>query len=272
MEFALVPAGDFQMGSPNIRIRGREDEHAHRVRISRPFLLGAYEVTQEEYQKVMETNPSWFSPDGGGKDRIKGMDANHFPVEQVSWFDAIEFCNRLSKLDGYDPYYDVFDVKDDGKRITSAKVKIAGGRGYRLPTEAEWEYACRARTTTDYHFGYVRTGKEANFKTIISGGYGGPDTSVFLDRTVSVGSYKPNNWGLYDMHGNVAEWCWDWYGANYYEKSPDTDPQGPADTQHRLLRGGSWITNHQNARSATRFSHAPAEVKDYTGFRVARTP
>jgi formylglycine-generating enzyme required for sulfatase activity len=274
MDLVPLPAGAFAMGTPRPRQgAGRADEAEHPVRFSRPFLIGAHEVTQDEYRKVMKADPSWFSPAGGGKAKVTGFATGAFPVERVTWFDALAFCNRLSEMDGYPPYYRLDEVKTTGDSITGATIAALGGNGYRLPTEAEWEYACRARTFTAYHFGnLVRTGKEGNFKTIISGGYGGPDVEVDLGRTARVGSYPPNAWGLYDMHGNVAEWCWDWYGPDYYVKSPEVDPTGPAGGTQRVCRGGSWLVSYQNCRSATRHALAPDEAKDHTGFRVARTP
>jgi sulfatase modifying factor 1 len=272
MEFVVVSPGAFDMGSRQGPGNVRRDERQHKVHLTRPYLLGACEVTQGQYEAVMKANPSYFSKAGPGKDRVAGEDTSRFPVERVTWFDALEFCNRLSKLDGYPPHYELADVKRDGESITRAAVKVLGGKGYRLPTEAEWEYACRAGTTTDFHFGFVRNGKEANFKVVISGGYGTQAVNSQLGRTSAVGSYKPNNWGFYDMHGNAAEWCWDWYDENYYANSPEADPPGPDSGKHRVLRGGSWLVGHTSARSATRFSHLPDDAGYYTGFRVARSP
>jgi formylglycine-generating enzyme required for sulfatase activity len=220
----------------------------------------------------MKVNPSWFARTGGGKDRVAGLDTGRFPVEKVTWFDAVDFCNKLSELDGYDPYYKLADVTRDGDSITAAAVTAAGGNGYRLPTEAEWEYACRADTATPFQFGQVRTGNEGNFKTVFPGGYGGPGKTVDLGRTAKVGSYPVGGWGLTDMHGNAAEWCGDWYDKDYYLKSPVDDPGGPAAGQHRVLRGGSWLLTNTSCRSASRFWLPPGESTYYTGFRVARGP
>ncbi|MCE9532613.1 MAG: formylglycine-generating enzyme family protein [Planctomycetes bacterium] len=269
---ALIDAGDFQMGSPALETSHRADEKLHNVKITRPFLLGEYEVTQEEYMKVMKINPSAFAISGANKAKVLNMDTSRFPVETVSWFDAIEFCNKLSLLDGFEPYYKMTEVKREGKGLPSVTVTIAGGNGYRLPTEAEWEYACRAGSGKPFHFGNYNTGKEANLKPGPSIKYGNEPNFIPLGRTTKVGSYKPNEYSLYDMHGNVAEWCWDWYDKEFYEKSPKEDPQGPDTGTHRVLRGGSWILNEGSCRSASRYFQTPDERKDHAGFRVARSP
>jgi formylglycine-generating enzyme required for sulfatase activity len=221
----------------------------------------------------MGVNPSWFSEKGEGKGKVGGINTSTFPVENVTWYDAIDFCNRLSKKDGLAPYYDLAEVVRVKGSIASAKVKIVGGDGYRLPTEAEWEVACRDWTMTPFHFGATATGRLANLQPAPgAGGYGGAPNWQPLNRTASVGSYPPSSRGLYDMHGNVEEWCWDWYDKDYYENSPRGDPSGPAKGTHKVVRGGSWIVNERSARTACRFWRRPGEFAYFGGFRVARGP
>jgi len=272
LEMVVLDPAEYPMGSPKNESYRRPDELQHRVRLTKPFLIGTFEVTQEQYEKVMGRNPSWFSKDGNGKAAVAKIDTARLPVEQVTWYDAVEFCNKLSARDGYPAYYKLADVRRDGDVTTYATVTIAGGSGYRLPTEAEWEYACRAGSTTRFHFGYSSEGREANLKPGPAVGYGAAPTWPTADRPVPVGSYKPNDWGLHEMHGNVAEWCQDWYHADYYANSPADDPPGPNSGEHRALRGGSWLISEINCRSASRAFLRQDEKAYYAGFRVARTP
>jgi formylglycine-generating enzyme required for sulfatase activity len=271
LEMVIIEPGEFTMGSAADEPGRQTEEILHRVKISRPFMLGIHEVTQGQYELVMKHNPSYHQPLAGGAARVTDKDTSNYPVESVNWFEAIEFCNRLSKLDGLTPYYALSDVHGEGNAINSAKVTIAGGKGYRLPTEAEWEYACRAGTATPFWFGAENTGREANVKPVmVAGGYGeGPKWRSF-SRTVPVGSYPANPWGLYDMHGNVSEWCWDWYNQTFYKGSPKDDPAGPDAGTQKVVRGGSWMVLEGSCRSASRYWHTPGERKNYLGFRVAR--
>ena len=271
MKMVLIPPGEFMMGSPDDEKNPGDDEGPrHRVQISRPFLLGQYEVTQAQFEELMGFNPSYFSPDGSGSDKVDAFNTSRFPVESVSWYDAVEYCNRLSKKEGREPYYRLRNVKKDGKSIVEAEVAILGGNGYRLPTEAEWEYACRAGTTTPFSWGRTANGREGNMRGDFP--YGTETTGPYLGRTMKVGSYSANYWDLYDMHGNVWEWCQDWDDKDYYADSPSVDPEGPGSGSFRVERGGSWHVSPGFCRSAYRFRTTPGFRYDNLGFRVAIVP
>jgi formylglycine-generating enzyme required for sulfatase activity len=236
MKLMLVPAGKFLMGSPKDEIGRRDDETQHEVEITRPFYVGATEVTQAQYRKLlkaeMDHNPPFFSPGNSWvQEKFGKIDTDDFPVENVSWAEAVEFCKRLTALE-----------KDSG-------------RVYRLPTEAEWEYACRggSKEYQTFHFGDSLSSDKAN----VDGErpYGRAWKEPNLGRTCKVGSYRPNAFGLHDMHGNAWEWCSDWYAADYYANSPKQDPQGPASSpvDRRVVRGGSFQFHALNARSAARY-------------------
>ncbi len=207
----------------------------HRVCITKDYYLGKYEVTQGQWQTIMGNNPSNF------KKRAT------YPVENVSWDDIQTFIRKLNRRTG---------------------------KKYRLPTEAEWEYAARAGTSTSYSFGnnasilyryanFCDVNCEANWKD--------KNQNDSYKQTSPVGIYLANTWGLYDMHGNVWEWVLDWYGENYYQNSPTNDPPGPSGGSYRVYRGGSWRSDASNARSADRYDSSPGN-RDYNlGFRLART-
>jgi formylglycine-generating enzyme required for sulfatase activity len=245
MKLARIPAGKFLMGSPAGEAERDPEELQHEVVISKPFYMGVYEVTQAQYQKVTGQNRSHFNAkNGGGPDH---------PVEQVRWGEAVNFCKRLSGL------------PEERK----------AGRTYRLPTEAEWEYACRAGTTTPFHFGKGLSSTQANCNGDYP--YGDAARGPYLKKTAKVGSYAPNAWGLYDMHGNVAEWCSDWYDPDYYKKSPKEDPTGPAkgvlSTGYpgqffRVVRGGCWLDEARGCRAAYRSRLQPSEPYRLVGIRV----
>jgi formylglycine-generating enzyme required for sulfatase activity len=209
--------------------------------------LGVYPVTQAEHERVMGSNPSWFSASGGGKEKVRGQDTTRFPVECVSWEEAEAFCQKLTEL----------------------PEEMRRGRLYRLPTEAEWEYSCRggALSSTPFHFGAILSSTQANFDGRYP--YGGADEGPYLERTKAVGSYPANGFGLFDLHGNVWEWCADWYSADYYTQSPRQDPPGPSEGSDRVIRGGSWNSRGQHCRSALRIRSEPAGRYGSLGFRVA---
>jgi len=256
MTLKLIPAGEFFMGSPDDAIEAEKNEKpSHRVRISKPFYLGVYEVTQGQYEAVMGNNPSYLSANGGGKDRVAGQSTDRHPVEQVSWLDAVQFSNKLSEKEGKKPFYEI-----DGKDI---RVPDWNGQGYRLPTEAEWEYACRANASTPTRFSFGDNMAELG----LHGWFDGNSQQ----RTHPVGQKRPNGFGLHDMHGNVWEWCWDWHGEGYYNQSAVDDPTGPAGAANRVHRGGSLCDNPRYCRSAFRLGGFPPGGRNFNlGFRVAR--
>jgi formylglycine-generating enzyme required for sulfatase activity len=265
MELVHIPGGKFKMGSPESEVgRDDRDEQQHDVEVS-SFHLGVHEVTQNLFRAVMGYNPSYFSTNargiggvsyerslpGGGKDIIpNGDDTEVYPVENVSWEEAREFCEKL----------------------TSRDTKKPAGWRYRLPTEAEWEFACRGGSPTYqvFHFGNSLSSDQANFDG--NSPYGLSDRGNYLVRTCKVGSYAKNRFGLYDMHGNVWEWCGDWYGQDYHREGPRKDPQGPLTGSERVYRGGSWFGNGRSCRSANRNRAAPMDRDYYIGFRVALVP
>jgi uncharacterized repeat protein (TIGR02543 family) len=261
-----IPSGTFTMGSPAnepYRQPYATDETQHRVTLTQGFYMGEYTVTQAQYKMVMGSNPSFFSSNGGGKARVDGLNTADFPVEWVSWYEALVFCNKLSVNEDLEPAYRIngstdpaaWGVVPESDNPTWNAVQIvAGSNGYRLPTEAQWEYACRAGTLTAYNWG--------------TGTIDPTQANYTMDRTIEVGNYAPNAWGLHDMHGNVYEWCWDWYG--YYESEVQTDPMGAAYGDFRVRRGGSMGIEGQHLRSALREGQDPYYRGTTTGFRLVR--
>jgi formylglycine-generating enzyme len=230
----FVEGGSFDMGSND----GDSDEKpVHRVTLS-DFYIGKYEVTQEQYEKVMGKNPSNF--------KDSGKDA---PVEKVTWYDAVEFCNKLSEQEGLQKCF-----SGSGNSIKCDFSK----NGYRLPTEAEWEYAAKGGSKSK---GYKYSGSnnldEVGWYRDNSGG-----------KTHSVGGKKANELGIYDMSGNVWEWCWDWYGD--YSSSAQTNPHGQGSGSVRVVRGGSWGGNARGCRRANRYYNGPASSGSFIGFRLSR--
>ena len=228
MKFGWIPAGMFLMGS-STEEEGRYLELQHKVTLTKGFYLAIHPVTQEQWFGVMGNNPSHFRGEA------------NLPVEQISWRDCKDFFRKLSEREGL---------------------------AYRLPTEAEWEYACRAGTTTPFYFGDAISTDQANF----NGNHPYRDSKKGLNRgrTTPVGSFPPNGWGLHDMHGNVWEWCADW-GIEKYQSDDVVDPQGPKKGDSRVVRGGSFVDQASLLRSARRHDLKPAFRALQVGFRPVRT-
>ncbi|MDR3221321.1 MAG: formylglycine-generating enzyme family protein [Candidatus Accumulibacter sp.] len=246
-DFVLIKGGTFLMGSPAKEPERGQDEIQHRVSV-RDFHLAQSEVTQREYEALMGSNPS----ESRGGER---------PVENVTWFDAVRYGNARSAREGLEPAYAI-----DGETVTWNQ----DANGYRLPTEAEWEYASRAGTTTPFNTGNTITDAQANFYNHY--GYNNNSSGRVIGGsqgvTVAVSSFRANPWGLFDMHGNVAEWCWDWYGA--YGATGPSDPTGPATGAYRVNRGGGWNDFPKHIRSAYRAATPPGNRVFNIGFRLAR--
>ena len=236
-----IEAGEFMMGSAESEAERLDNELYHKVKLN-GFYMGKYAVTQREYELIMGINPSHF----------KGA---NLPVENVSWFDAAAYCNARSIHEGFGPLY---ILKGEIVRWNWHAV------GYRLPTEAEWEYACRAGTVTAFNTGDKITTDQANYDGTYS--YNKSVKETYRETTVPVGGFEPNQWGIFDMHGNVWEWCWDWYGP--YNLRNTVNPTGPASGSSRIIRGGSWGGSARYLRSANRCSNVPFSRDNYLGFRV----
>jgi formylglycine-generating enzyme required for sulfatase activity len=288
LSLSLIPAGEFLMGSPDSEKDANVDEKPqHRVRFNRPFYLGVTEVTVGQFRRVVDaagyrTEAERDAQRGQGWNEEAGTavarkeynwrnpgfsQTDEHPVVNVSWNDAVAFCNLLSELQGLRPYY----------LIGSGTVVPAGGIGYRLPTEAEWEYACRARTTTP-----LVTGDNPEMLALVGNIADGTARARYPDWggtiaardgfvwTAPTRRFLPNAFGLFDMIGNVSEWCWDWYLEGYAGPSDVTDPHGPTEGKVRLNRGADWRSGPPRARSANRNGSLPDQRYLTTGFRVAR--
>ena len=270
MKFAWIEPGTFLMGSPDGTVpvgvpaeqERNKDEIPHKVTLTKGYHLGVHLVTQAQWETVMgkDANHSIFK--GTDDDEKKKL-----PVDNVSWFDSVDFCIKLSEREARKPHYRLTNVSPnvDGS-LKAAQVEIvAGGTGYRLPTEAEWEYACRAGTTTPFWWGATITTDQANYDGNYLYGKNGK-TGAYRKKTTPVDEFKANPWGLRDMHGNLYQWCQDRYGT--YPKEYIKDPQGPNKGGPRILRGGSWFTNPWRCRSAYRYKHAPGDCRGSHGCRL----
>ena len=225
MKFVWIPSGSFMMGSPKEEKERGKDENQHKVTLTKGFYMGVYAVTQEHWEEIMGNNPSHF----------KGE--KNLPVDSVSWDDCQAFIKKLREKDK---------------------------KPYRLPTEAEWEYGCRAGTTTPFHFGKTISTDQANYNGTFT--YGEGNKGVYREKTTPVGTFPANAFGLYEMHGNVIQWCQDRFGD--YPQKDVIDPQGPEKGRIRVLRGGPWSVNPRYCRSACRDGDEPGTRDGGIGFRV----
>ncbi|MGB8227082.1 MAG: formylglycine-generating enzyme family protein [Sedimentisphaerales bacterium] len=222
----FIPAGEFDMGSPMDELKRDSDEAQHHIKLTKAFYIGKFEVTQLQYRVIMSENPSKF---GGDK----------LPVENVNWYEAMRFLKKLSDKTGMK---------------------------FRLPTEAEWEYACRAGTKTAFNTGTTLDSDIANYDA--SEPYADGIIGKYLKRTTEVGSYPPNAFGLFDMHGNVWELCSDIFDNEYYKVTPLVDPKGPAEGKPKVIRGGAWNEYAYKCRSADRNHRWPKTNESIIGFRL----
>ena len=258
LEMVTIPGGSFQMGDIS---SGRDSDELpiHPVTLS-PFSMAKYVVTYAKWVEVKdwaERNGYSFNTPGNigsEKDWHSHGNVNEtHPVTKITWYDAILWCNAVSEMEGRIPCY-----YTSSENYRSGKIDIQNNsvnweaNGYRLPTEAEWEYACRANTITIYSFGESIGSSDANYNSNEGG-------------TTPVGRYAPNQWGLFDMHGNVCEWCWDWKGA--YSTSSESNPLGPSVGWYRIIRGGSWFFNEESLRSTNRNANHPGDGNPNIGFR-----
>lgn len=263
MKLISIAPGEFQMGSDKEKDSDADDDELprHPVRITQRFWIAAHKTTQEQLDTVLHRKPSHFSATGNGKDAVTGRDTSHYPVESLSWYDAIEFCIKLSEVEQRKPCYRLKEIQraEDGGIQSAIVENLSEGNGYRLPSEAEREYCARAGETTRYSFG-----EEASRLDEFAWFAGNSN-----DRPHPVGEKKPNAWGLYDMAGLALEWCEDAWHPDY-ESAPSEGGawRNGGQQDHRTTRGGSWKLDAKNCRSAYRQAHQVDAKDNEVGFRV----
>lgn len=273
--FVLIPAtNSFMMGSSATEVGRVSDEQAHKVNLS-SFYMSKYELTIGEFKAFLASKDTMYLP--AGQRNIASYynkdwsEADKHPITSVSWNAAVRYCNFRSKQAMLDTCY-IFNPDGSINNCDFTK------KGYRLPTEAEWEYACRAGSSKPFSGTDSITTAQANYNgkypyDVRANGFGNNPTGVSLNKTAPVGSYPANAFGLYDMHGNIVDWCWDWYNETYYptDGSVQNNPTGPTTGLLRVFRGGSWSYGAVALRSAWRKGNVPSSRYYDLGFRLAKT-
>jgi formylglycine-generating enzyme required for sulfatase activity len=269
IEMINVPGGSFQMGNPDTSIELSSDDErpVHTVTLT-GFSIGKYEVTQEQYEAVMGSLPSRLPGSSNGV-------GNNYPVYYVSWYDALVFCNKLSVLEDLTPAYSISGSTDStvwGTVPTSSDATwnaveiVSGSTGYRLPTEAQWEYAAKGGPSASDPYKIYSGSDTVDDVAWYSGNNGSSGTPTYGSK--QVGTKTANELGIYDMSGNVREWCWDWKGS--YSSEAQTDPVGASSGSYRVARGAGWLNSAQRVRSADRADDPPHDRDSSLGFRVVR--